>query len=161
MLEYCLEDGEQLSVVSNEIKTVQSIKPKNKKTEAETVSFDNKNLDTEKVADAVKTDSPNHLNEKAENLKQKATQHWLKFLEYASITFALSHNYWQWLYFEKKRLTTIGDFLISGVFLFWLLLLFLGLIFSILSLQFSKNREFAIVALIVLAINLLLSIVPK
>jgi hypothetical protein len=43
----------------------------------------------------------------------------------------------------------------------WIFLLISSLLFGLFSLKYGKNKGFAITALVVLAINVILSIVPK
>ena len=98
---------------------------------------------------------------KKENFKRNAVHSTHKFLEISPIVLALAHNFWQWLYLYKQPVYEISAFLSSYNFLVWLFLLLSGLMFGIFSLKYSKNKGFAITALVVLAINVILSIVPK
>lgn len=162
MLDFCLDDGERLlTLVQNEDTK------KTAPTQAETVAFDRKdheplnNFFAPEVATQIQSENSSLLENKSEKLKQEIKQRWLKTLEIAPIVPALAHNYWQWLYLARKHYYQFYDYFFSSDFIIWLLLLIMTLIFGIISLKFSIRKDFAITALIVLAINVLFSIVPK
>lgn len=144
-LEFCLEDGARL------------ISPILTKTSEETVVLPNTevlpNFETNPIEPAKTT--------KVQELKEKAVNRGYKVLEIAPIVFALIHNYWQWLYVDKQRFSTVAEFILSANFIVWLLFLLIGAIVSIFALKLAKNKGFAITSLIILAINLLLFIVPR
>ena len=144
-LEFCLEDGARL------------ISPILTKTSEETVVLPNTevlpNFETNPIEPAKTT--------KVQELKEKAVDRGYKVLEIAPIVFALIHNYWQWLYVDKQRFSTVTEFILSANFMVWLLFLLIGAIVSIFALKLAKNKGFAITSLIILAINLLLFIVPR
>lgn len=163
-LEFCLDDGSRLSKIdskNNELLTATAIKPQTEMTQAETVELKNlpelqKNNLPETDREILKT-----ITQKRENLKQNVANTSQKFLEVSPIVLALTHNYWQWLYLYKQPTYQLSAFFSSYNFIVWILLLLSGLIFGVFSLKYSRNKGFAITALIVLAINLILSIVPK
>lgn len=163
-LEFCLDDGSRLSKMdskNNEILTATAIKPQIGMMQAETVEFNNlpetqKSNLPETEREILKT-----ITQKKENIKQNVANTSQKFLEVSPIVLALTHNYWQWLYLYKQPTYQLSAFFSSYNFIVWILLLLGGLLFGIFSLKYSRNKGFAITALIVLAINLILSIVPK
>ena len=161
-LEFCLDDGTRLSKIdggNNEVLTAASIKPKNEVTQAETVFLNNHDL---RKSDSPETEREilKTITQKKEILKQNVANTSQKFLEVSPIVLALAHNYWQWLYLYKSSTSQLSTFLSSYNFIIWILLFLSGLIFGVFSLKYSRNRGFAITALVVLAINLILSIVP-
>ena len=160
MLDFCLDDGERLLLLEQKKDDVLNGIP----TQAETVALNNR-LNTAFVPRDVDTELQNEwqteLENKSEGIKQKVTLQWLKTLEIVPIILALAHNYWQWLYLARKSYYDFSSFFFSIDFLIWLLLLITGGVFGIISLKYSKRKGFAITALVVLAINVILSIVPK
>ncbi len=102
----------------------------------------------------------NRETDKLANIKEKVTYQGNKVIETAPIVVALIHNYWQWLYLHKTNYSDTISFLTSGHFSIWLSLLIVGVITSFIALKYGKNKVFAITGLVILAINLLLSIVP-
>lgn len=101
------------------------------------------------------------ITNKTEVLKEKAISKGFQVLEIIPIIFALMQNYWQWLYFSRPQDFQFPDFLWSSNFLVWLVLTLFGLSLSLFALKSAKNKGFAIVGLVILAINLLLCIVPR
>jgi hypothetical protein len=158
MLDFCLDDGERL-LTPGQNEELKKTAP----TQAETVAFDKKdyapvnNFFTRDAADQIQS----RIENKSEKIKQEIKQRWVKWLEIMPIIPALAHIYWQWLYLSRKYYYQFYDYFFSSEFIIWLLLLIITLIFGIISLKFSIRKDFAITALIVLAINVLLSIVPK
>lgn len=161
MLDFCLDDGERLLRLKQTDVDFKQTSP----TQAETVVLDNQLNPTVFVPPNVKTELHNapatELQNKSEKIKQRVTLQWLRTLEIVPVVLALAHNYWQWLYLSRKSYYEFSSYFFSADFLIWLLLLILGFVFGIISLKYSKRKTFAITALVVLAINLLLSIVPK
>ena len=164
-LVFCLEDGSRLLETENSKYIPLNNKNKNTKfsddfetevlheipTKDVILSDFNKNQQTLEIQDNTN---------KITSIKEKAAQKGFKLIEILPVVFALSHNYWHWLYFDKAKFSSVWNFLISGTFLVWILLLFAGIIASLIAFKFGKNKQFAIVALVILAINLLLGIVP-
>lgn len=149
-LEFCLEDGSKLQLSKNENPTnaptavlndFSKPAPNDFEFSKETILRPN---DTDKLA----------------NIKEKVTYQSNKVIETAPIVVALIHNYWQWLYLEKANYGTTIGFLTSGYFSIWLSLLIVGTITGFVALKFGKSKGFAITGLVILAINLLLSVVP-
>lgn len=163
-LEFCLEDGSRLSKIdgkNNELLTATKIKPSFENTQAETVFLNNAPVTGGSDLPETQPAILQTLTQKKENLKQNVATTSQKFLEVSPIVLALAHNYWQWLYLFKHSTSPLSEFLISYNFIVWILLFLSGLMFGVFSLKYSKNKGFAITALSVLAINLILSIVPK
>ncbi len=94
-------------------------------------------------------------------IKEQVVHQGSKVLEILPIIFALMQNYWQWLYFSRPADFEFPQFLWSTNFLVWLVLFLCGIGFSISALKFVKNRGFAIVSLVILAINFILCVVPR
>lgn len=161
MLDFCLDDGERLQVLKQ--KTIDL--KKNSPTQAETVVLNNQMIPDIFVLQDEKTELQNEpqagIQNRSEKLKQTITLQWLKTLEIVPIILALAHNYWQWLYLERKNYYDFSSFFLSLDFLIWLVLLVTGAFLGILSLKYNKRKGFAITALVILAINVILSIVPK
>ena len=163
-LEFCLDDGSRLSKIddkNDEVLTATSIKSRAEYTQAATVAFNNQpNLQKSELP-VTEPEILKTITQKKENLKKNVADTSLKFLEVSPIVIALAHNYWQWLYLHRGSTGQLTDFFISYNFIVWILLFSSGLIFGIFSLKYSNNKGFAITSLVILAINLILSIVPK
>lgn len=164
-LDFCTEDGSHLvseSIDKDEIPTVISNKtdhPLPEKTLELPNNFTNikEPLDVQNKKDI----QPNSkFDTKIAGLKEKVSYQGLKTLEILPIIFALANNYWQWLYLNKNNFGDTLSFLISVNFIVWAMLFISGLIFSFLALKYGKNKGFAVTSLVILAVNLLLSIVP-
>jgi hypothetical protein len=168
MLDYCLEDGNRLIVVTKSLdqKTVERpAATLNNTTPAETVFIPLEKTPPNEVAPEIETvlksDLHSQIQSKSEKLKTSVTDKWYQVLEFAPIILALAHNYWQWLYLSKQASLRLADFLFSYQFLIWFLLLISSAVFGIISLKYGRSKSFAVTALVILAINVLLSIVPK
>jgi hypothetical protein len=161
MLDFCLDDGERLLLLKQNNAGFNEVLP----TQAETVALNNKLNPTVFVPQDTKTELQNdrqtELQNKSERIKQQVTLQWLKTLEIVPIILALAHNYWQWLYLARKNYYDFSSFFISLDFLIWLILLITGSVLGIVSLKYNERKGFAITALVILAINVILSIVPK
>lgn len=163
-LEFCLDDGSRLSKIdakNNEVLTATSIKQKPEYTQAETIAFERQTNPQTDRFNAAEPEILKTIAQKKENLKKNVADTSHKFLENFPIVIALAHNYWQWLYLFRESRNQLSDFFTSYNFIVWILLLISGLIFGFFSLKYSKNKGFAITSLVILAINLILSIVPK
>lgn len=150
-LEFCLEDGTRLVLSANQNPST-----------AETAVLNDfpKQLPIE-LETSKETILQNKDTDKFSNIKEKVTYQGFKIIEVAPIVLSLTHNYWQWLYLNKTAYYDTIGFLTSSQFVVWLILLMLGAIASFVALKFGKNKGFAIASLVILAINLLLSIVPN
>lgn len=161
MLDFCLDDGERLLLLKNNDVVFKEISA----AQAETVALNDKLnpavSDYEDSKPQIQNDRPGDLQITSEGLKQKAVLQWRKILEVTPIILALAHNYWQWLYLARKSYYDFMGFFFSLDFLVWLILLTAGAAFGITALKYSPRKGFAITALVVLAINVILSIVPK
>lgn len=163
-LEFCLEDGSRLlrkeKNIDNSTDTAPTVLSK-KITQDETVQIKNQPNFFDPLAPHVSSEINTISKDRKEIIKKNVAHSSRKFLEVAPIVFALTHNFWQWLYLYRQPISQISAFLTSYNFLIWLFLLLMGLMFGVFSLKYSKNKGFAITALVVLAINVILSIVPK
>jgi uncharacterized membrane protein YhaH (DUF805 family) len=84
-----------------------------------------------------------------------------RILTLAPIVAALAHNYWQWIYLANPNSFQFPSFLWSTSFLVWLFLLAVAAAISALALRQARDKSFAVIAIIVLAINFLLCIIPR
>lgn len=158
MLEFCLEDGTRLTLLSA---PVTSESPTVRPTAAETVSLPvPKTLDAEIVQPqpansfetiAAKRDAPLDL------VKERGYE----AIGNVPIIIALAHNWWQWLYLEKQYMSSVMDYIFSANFLMWLLLLVSGVAVSLFVVRSGTKKVAAITSLVILAINLILFLVPR
>lgn len=163
-LEFCLDDGSRLQRVgraNNEILTAPVIKPNPDLGQIETIEFEKQSVFQTPESQKKQNLSPKPDAEEKRLLKQNLAQTSLKILETSPIVLALAHNFWQWLYLTKQPTYDLTAFFTSYTFLIWMFLLISSLLFGLFSLKYGKNKGFAITALVVLAINVILSIVPK
>lgn len=160
-LEFCLEDGSRLlkpPPLQETNRPTEPAVPYLNPGQAETVRLQMPN-EIETAADIKKPTAG--LLEKKETAKKNIAETSMKILETAPIVFALAHNYWQWLYLSRQPAYDLTAFLTSYSFLIWMFLLCGGLLFGLFSLKYGSKKGFAVTALVVLAINVILSIVPK
>lgn len=163
-LEFCLEDGAHL--IFNDATTNISFTQPSPQTSAKTVAF--VKTPTNKLSGQVFDKAPvidNFLNQslidKSTSLKEKVTHQSYKLIETLPIVISLAHNYWQWLYLSKSNTSDLISFLTSVSFIVWIILLIGGTASGFIALKYGKNKDFAITSLVILAINFLLSIVPR
>lgn len=160
MLEFCLEDGTKLHTVSQTFKPAPTVtrSKSNKSSNDETFNLpftaDEKTLER-----TTPTASPTVRQENSV-IKEKLAAGY-KALEMFPLVIALSHNWWQWLYAANQSSASISAFLISANFLIWLLLLAVGAVFSLLAIKRCQNKNYALISLVIMAVNLILFIVPK
>lgn len=168
MLDYCLEDGAQLIVVTKNLHTKTAERTNYSTTDR--MQAKTEHLPLEKVSAAIPEtitiDAPraetNVQNQpKTKKIKETLTDKWYQVLEYGPLFTALAHNYWQWVYLARNTAGQLSEFLLSYQFLIWFLLLISGTIFGFISLKYGRNKSLAAIALVILAINVLLSLVPK
>ncbi len=162
MLEFCLEDGAKLFVVSKPTKNSPSTRqhipsPLTEKT------FNLPFADRDETLERIKPSLAETIRPADYSLEKtlEKSPAGLKALEFLPIIFALSHNWWQWLYAANQTTSSVSAFLISANFLVWLLLLAAGAGISILAIKRCRNNSFAFVSLVVLSVNLILFLVPK
>lgn len=161
MLEFCLEDGVRLNLLStteSEIGTVAHTASRNPAT-AKTVD-----LPFSSPISPFKQDSPENPSPTisvGKKIETKVKTKSIETLAVAPIVVSLLHNWIQWLYVSNKSFDSLGAFLISPNFAVWFLLLILGAVLGLLALKFCERKGFAYVSLVILAVNLLLLLVPK
>jgi len=163
MLEFCLEDGSKLTVVSNSGATKTEPVVRDQKN-VETMFFDASAgiPKTVEVKDSAATAIQSPASEtKPLSLKENAVEKGSRALEIGTIVFALAHNWWQWLYVDRQNYGSIANFLFSADFLIWFLLLLAGTVAGLLTLKLSRRKGMAYVGLVILAINFLLLLVPR
>ncbi len=167
MLEYCLDDGTKLlSTAETTAAPTQpnAVFPKVAPAAGKTIEFspsvDQTNGETETIQiETQKVKQNRHA--QTDKIKNSAISQSLVFLEHAPLIIALAHNYWQWLYLSKLYYNGFTAYVLSPSFLFWVVLLMLGTGFSVSALKYCVSKKFAVTALVVLAINVLLYLVPK
>ncbi len=155
-LEFCLEDGMKLSLLSNfdnEIPTRVKSNNSNRKA-AETGNLPNPNIAKTLKSNfanpnlEIKTIARDKI-ETSDIIKEKVSVQGYKILEVAPIFLSLTHNWWQWLYLNTQYYSSVTSFLVSANFFIWLLLLLGGVGDSFLPLKNTPAK--------VLFIRLLLS----
>lgn len=169
MLEFCLEDGTKLVNPNQSKITERAVPPPTEllsPLETETIFIaqtpEDPTLSSEKYDAPEKiTASQDAAAGRAAKIKEVVTNKWYKTLEFTPLILALAHNYWQWLYLSKQNYYQFFDYLLSANFIIWFGLLISGVTFGIISLKYGRSKSFAITALVILAVNLLLFIVPK
>src|SRR6185369_5628593 len=111
MLDFCLEDGAKLLIVSEVLdrKTVGPANPPpltQSPTQAETIFIPQNRTIVNTVNSEVETRQKNNFQNqfqiKSEKIKTSLTEKWYLFLKFTPIVLALTHNYWQWLYLARK-----------------------------------------------------------
>lgn len=168
MIEFCLEDGTKLLDIGIDqtahLDTERSTEAL-PDAEVETVAKFPPITDSPEIyageASSIQTHEAKITTGNSSKLKQSFADKWYKLLEYTPITVALAHNYWQWLYLSRQNYYQFFEYLFSANFLIWFALLITGIIFGIISLKYGKSKSFAITALIILAVNLILFMVPR
>lgn len=159
-LEFCLHDGSRL---------IPSVKTKN---QMPTVTLPiNPVIATEKTnqlpfsnqvgAVGVKGAESIQTSLQADLLTEKVFGQTSRILDLAPVVISLAHNWWQWIYLNNQYYSSFWVYVFSANFLMWLLLLVVGTAISLLALKRSSNKAFAIISLVILAVNLLLFLVPK
>lgn len=160
MLEFCLEDGIRLTLLSKteeEIGTITHSPSRNPST-AKTVNLPFSAPVSPFRAESVEKNTPISATKKLETkVKDKSFQ----VLSVAPVIVSLLHNWIQWLYLSNQDHSSISAFLISPVFLAWLAFLISGGILGLLAVKYCDKKGFAYVSLVILAINLLLFLVPR
>ena len=151
MLEYCLEDGAKLYVASGarvaadtreQTSAVGAAGPLAPPTSEPTVVISN--AQNEKTDIAVGRDANTSFG-----------------IALTPLIVALAHNWWQWVYLEKQYVYSITDYLLSANFILWLLLLIGGALSGFYVFRNYRDRTYALIGLVVLAINLILFLVPR
>ncbi len=161
MLEFCLEDGAKLFTVSKSASAAPTAakpyeqKPFTEKTFNLPFTVEAQTIESVKPNAARPTTRPTNF--PIEKAKSAASQ----VLETVPVILALAHNWWQWLYAANQSYSSVSGFLISANFLVWLFLLAMGAAVGLLAFKRSENKGGALIALVILSINLILFLVPK
>ncbi len=158
-LEFCLEDGSRLVAAPE------------RQTETPNVFATKKSSTTEKTLNLPFTEPPATVEFRgAKNLqnpgesplaKDSSIKGNYKAIEISSITAALAHNWWQWVYLNNQYYSTFSAYVLSANFLVWLLLLAIGTGIGLYAVKRVPNKIVPIIGLVVLAVNLILFVVPK
>lgn len=154
MLEFCLEDGSRLVFApQSAVATAPAISPAvTERTPgpiAERASQETVVIPAEMKRAAEAVPGPDQSSSA------------VRVVERTAVALALAHNWWQWLYLEKAYVYSITDYILSANFLMWLLLLGSGTAAGIYSIKKSRDKTFAVISLVTLAINLILFLVPR
>lgn len=158
-LEFCLQDGIRLVGAASNIETPTAMRPENFAPSKEaTVSLPFK---PKPAVPENKTENELQTNQPADLLKEISGAQNNKVLEIAPVVIALAHNWWQWIYLDNQYYYSFTAYFFSANFLMWLLLLAGGAAIALVSLKRNTNKAFAILSLVILAINLLLFLVPR
>ena len=168
-LQFCLSDSTELVVFATESEEPLTVFSSQTKT-AERSWVDNTNLvgnsqdlgnwgeQSETVLQA--NTSPNSKTN-AQSEETADNKLYEQVLTFAPVTIALMQNYWQWLYMDRPNAFEFPQFLWSINFLVWLALLAGGGWLCFQAIQKDKGKGYAIIGAEVLAINLLLTFVPR
>jgi hypothetical protein len=172
LLDFCLEDGAKLSTI-NDRSDIQNKSaattemPRVAQTNTTAVlpefQFQTESLQKDSENKNPQTQIPiqDNFENKSKKIKDTARDQGYRALEIIPMIISLAHNYWQWIYLYRQNYYDFVGYIFSANFLIWLALLICGVIFGIISLKYGKSKSFAITALIILAINFLLFLVPK
>ncbi|MEP6923231.1 MAG: hypothetical protein ABI954_02090 [Pyrinomonadaceae bacterium] len=166
-LQFCLNDGTQLTefieteepatVFSSGVSTTEKSPSSHSNFEQMSVAPDSAHLQ-----EANSTLFANQPTQELFSAKENASDElFIKILTFAPIVVALMQNYWQWLYMSKYDSFQFPSFLWELNFWVWLILLFSGTALCVLAIKNNKNRGFAVVGLVILAINFLLCLAPR
>lgn len=161
MIEFCLEDGVRLNLLSaieQEVGTVAHTASRNPST-AKTVDLHFSSPESPFKNDQAAQAAPTISVGKKIETKMKTKS--IETLAVAPVVVSLLHNWIQWLYVSHEKFDSLGAFLISPNFAVWLVLLTLGVVLGLLALKFCERKGFAYVSLVIMAVNLLLLLVPK
>lgn len=162
MLEFCLEDGTKLLVVSE---TSGGSAAKTGAAPARSTVEETISMQAPIVPPApqplekpeIETVVTRGLVQEAQPDRSNST----RALEIAPVVVALMHNWWQWLYLENQYVSSIASYVFSANFLMWVVLLGAGIALSLRALKSLQDKAFAYISLVILAINLLLFLVPR
>lgn len=160
MLEFCLEDGTRLAMASVGAATAQATRPTADANVGVHTPIANRDSIETVVIPAADRQASSVPDTESWN-EVKSDSQFAGLIEKTPVVIALAHNWWQWLYLEKTYVSSVTDYLLSANFLMWLLLLVAGTAAGIYSFKNSKNKSFAIISLVALAINLILFVVPR
>jgi len=158
-LDFCLEDGVRLTPVFDAAAAV-TVESRATQTAPPTIAYPMAPV-REAASNLSSAADVETVVAKKEILGAEAVSHPSPAFEYAAITIALAHNWWQWLYLERQYVSSIFDYVLSANFLMWLLLLASGTGISLLIIRKSDRKIFGILSLVILAINLILFLVPR
>lgn len=166
-LQFCLNDGTQLAEFADPDEPATVFSSVATQT-AERSGFGNSNFEQISAvttsANLRETESSAPANKTTQELsaaENNADELFFKILTFAPIVVALMQNYWQWLYMSKYDSFKFPGFLWELNFWVWLMLLLSGTSLCVLAIKNNKNRGFAVVGLVILAINFLLCLVPR
>ena len=159
-LEFCLEDGTRLAPENSvDVETPTVTRPNNAgSAAAATVALP---FSTAGAASNLTDKNNEKTLRQTTLLKDKAVAGSDKILEIAPLAVALAHNWWQWIYLSNQYYSSFTTYVLSANFLMWLLLLAAGLVLGLAGLKRVPNKSLTVAALVVLAVNLILFLVPR
>lgn len=161
MLEFCLEDGVKLNLLSTTEREISTITHSASQNPATAKTID---LPFSSPISPFKQDQPSNVQptiSATKKIETKVKTKSFEVLTVAPIVVSLLHNWIQWLYVSNQNYGSIGAFLISPNFVVWLFLLICGAVLGLLAVKYCEKKGFAYVSLVILAVNLLLLLVPK
>jgi len=161
MLEFCLEDGTRLTLLSGQAAPLTAESQPVRPTAAETVAFSPAKIPVVSSVQPQPTVEFETIEAKRDTPLDRVKSRGYDALENVPIIIALAHNWWQWLYLEKQYVSSITEYIFSANFLMWLLLLISGVAVSLFVARTGTKKVNAYTALVILAINLILFLVPR
>jgi hypothetical protein len=161
MLEFCLEDGTRLTLLSGSAAPVTAESPRVRPTAAETVAFSPAKIPNTEIVLPQPSAEFETIEAKRDAPLDLVKARGYEALGNVPIIIALAHNWWQWLYLEKQYVSSITDYIFSANFLMWLLLLVSGVAVSLFVARSGTKKAAAYTSLVILAINLILFLVPR
>ena len=159
-LEFCLHDGSRLIASGNTANQMPTVTLPNNPIEA-TEKAHQLPFSNHDSAVVIKKAEILQPKPQADLLTEKVFGQNHKILDIAPVVISLAHNWWQWIYLNNQYYSSFWEYIFSANFLMWLLLLAVGTGISLLAIKRSPNKAFAIISLVILAVNLLLFLVPK
>jgi hypothetical protein len=169
-LQFCLNDGTQLVALSNELEEPPTVFSSQTKTDERsrttTTDINTSSINSVNLRDSIETATKSNVLPGAEPSRALSEADaneklYSQVLSFAPVTVALIQNYWQWLYMAEYNSFQFPVLLWNLRFWVWLILLSGGAAVCILALRQNNNKGFAVVGLVVLAINFLLCLVPR
>lgn len=161
MLEFCLEDGTRLTLLSATGAPLTAEAVPVRPTAAKTVAFSSAMVQNVEVVPAQPTQEFDTIEAKRDAPLDRVKTRGYEAIGNVPIILALAHNWWQWLYLEKQYVSSITEYIFSANFLMWLLLLISGVAVSLFVARTGTKKANAYTSLVILAINLILFLVPR
>lgn len=161
MLEFCLEDGARLTLLSGTAVPLTSEAVPVRPTAAKTEVFSPARIPNAEIVPPQPTEEFDTIEAKRDAPLDRVKTRGYEAIGNVPIVIALAHNWWQWLYLEKQHVSSITDYIFSANFLMWLLLLISGVAVSLFVARTGTKKVNAYTSLVILSINLILFLVPR